>query len=204
MLAIWSVVPLPLWNLACTSGSFLFMYCWSLAWRIFSITLLACEMSTIMWSFQRPLALPFFGIGMKTDLFQSCGHCWVFQICWCIECSTLTASSFRILNSSAGISSPYYSAIKEKQNNAICSTVDGLRDCHTDWSKSEKDKYDIVYLWNLKKKQKTTESWWEKLKMIQTDQKIYWICGFWPLSTVGGNVNWCSLYRKHHGGSSKN
>ena len=34
----------------------------------------------------------FFGIGMKTDLFQSCGHCWVFQICWHIECSTLTAS----------------------------------------------------------------------------------------------------------------
>ena len=24
---------------------------------------------------------------MKTDLFQSCGHCWVFQICWHIECS---------------------------------------------------------------------------------------------------------------------
>ena len=42
----------------------------------------------------------FFGIGMKTDLFQSCGHCWVFQICWHIECSTLTASSFRIWNSS--------------------------------------------------------------------------------------------------------
>ena len=29
---------------------------------------------------------------MKTDLFQSCGHCWVFQICWHIECSTFTAS----------------------------------------------------------------------------------------------------------------
>ena len=27
-------------------------------------------------------ALPFFGIGMKTDLFHSCGHCWVLQICW--------------------------------------------------------------------------------------------------------------------------
>ena len=26
------------------------------------------------------LALSFFGIGMKADLFQSCGHCWVFQI----------------------------------------------------------------------------------------------------------------------------
>ena len=32
----------------------------------------------------------FFGIGMKTDLFQFCGHCWVFQICWHIECSTFT------------------------------------------------------------------------------------------------------------------
>ena len=42
---------------------------------------------------------------MKTDLFQSCGHCWVFQICWHIECSTFTASSFRIWNSSPGISS---------------------------------------------------------------------------------------------------
>ena len=43
---------------------------------------------------------------MKTDLFQSCGHCWVFQICWHIECSTFTASSLSIWNSSAGIPSP--------------------------------------------------------------------------------------------------
>ena len=43
---------------------------------------------------------------MKTDLFESCGHCWVFQICWHIECSTLTALSFRIWNSSARIPSP--------------------------------------------------------------------------------------------------
>ena len=43
---------------------------------------------------------------MKTDLFQSCGHCWVFQFCWHIECSTFTASSFRIWNSSTGIPSP--------------------------------------------------------------------------------------------------
>ena len=43
---------------------------------------------------------------MKTDLFQSCGHCWVFQICWHIECSTFTASSFRIWNSSTGIPWP--------------------------------------------------------------------------------------------------
>ena len=43
---------------------------------------------------------------MKTDLFQSCGHCWVLQICWHIEWSTFTASSFRIWNSSTGIPSP--------------------------------------------------------------------------------------------------
>ena len=43
---------------------------------------------------------------MKTDLFQSCGHCWVFQICWHMECSTFTASSFRIWDSSTGIPSP--------------------------------------------------------------------------------------------------
>ena len=39
---------------------------------------------------------------MKTDLLQSCGHCWVFQTCWHIECSSFTASSFRIWNSSTG------------------------------------------------------------------------------------------------------
>ena len=45
----------------------------------------------------------FFGIGMKTDLVQSCGHCWVFQICCPIECSTFTALSFWIRNSSIGV-----------------------------------------------------------------------------------------------------
>ena len=50
--------------------------------------------------------MSFFGTGMKTDVLQSCGHCWVFQICWHIECSTFTASFLRIWNSSAGIPSP--------------------------------------------------------------------------------------------------
>ena len=47
----------------------------SLAWRILSITLVGCEMSAIVQYFEHSLALPFFGIGMKTDLFQSRGHC---------------------------------------------------------------------------------------------------------------------------------
>ena len=62
-------------------------------------------MSSLLWQFEHSLASPFFGIGMKTDLFQSCGHCWVFQICWHIEWSTFTASSFRIWNSSIEIPS---------------------------------------------------------------------------------------------------
>ena len=33
-------------------------------------------------SSKRSLELPFLGIGMRIDIFQSCGHCWVFQICW--------------------------------------------------------------------------------------------------------------------------
>ena len=42
MLAIWSLVPLPFLKSAWTSGSSWLTYCWSLAWRILSITLLAC------------------------------------------------------------------------------------------------------------------------------------------------------------------
>ena len=42
MLAIWSLVPLPFLKPAWTSGSSQFTYCWSLAWRILSITLLVC------------------------------------------------------------------------------------------------------------------------------------------------------------------
>ena len=89
-----------------TSGCSQFMYCWSLAWRILSITLLVCEMSAIVQYFEHSLALPFFGIGMKPDLFQSCGHSWIFQICWHIQRRTFTAAFFRIWNSSTGIPSP--------------------------------------------------------------------------------------------------
>ena len=48
MLSFWSLVPLPFLNPASTSSSW-FVYHWSLAWRILSITLLACEMSATVW-----------------------------------------------------------------------------------------------------------------------------------------------------------
>ena len=47
----------------------------SLTWKILSITLLACEMTTILWQFEQFLALPYFGIRIKIDFFQSCGYC---------------------------------------------------------------------------------------------------------------------------------
>ena len=43
---------------------------------------------------------------MKSDLFHSWGHCWVFHICWHIKFSTFIASSFRVWNSSVEIPSP--------------------------------------------------------------------------------------------------
>ena len=45
------------------------------------------------------------GLKWKTELFQSCGHCWVFQMYCYDEYSTFTAS-FRIFNISAIILSP--------------------------------------------------------------------------------------------------
>ena len=104
MLTIWSLVPLAFLNPACTSGSSRFMYCWSLACKILSITLLAwneCN-CVIVWTF--------FGIALPWDWNEN----WSFPVlwpllsfpnCWHTEHSTLTASSLRIWNSSAGISS---------------------------------------------------------------------------------------------------
>ena len=40
------------------------------AWRIVCITFLACEMSAIVQQFEPSLALPFFGIVIKTDFLQ--------------------------------------------------------------------------------------------------------------------------------------
>ena len=57
MLATWSLVPMSFLNPAWTSGSSRFMYCWSLAWRISSICLLACETSAIVQYFEHSLAL---------------------------------------------------------------------------------------------------------------------------------------------------
>ena len=65
-----------------------------------------------MWNEHNCTAVgTFFGVALLWDwkqnwFFQSCSHWWVFQVCWHIECSSLTASSFRIWKRSNGIPSP--------------------------------------------------------------------------------------------------
>ena len=71
--------------------------------EMFSITLLACDMIAAVSSLNFIWHCP--SSGLENDRFQSCSHCWVFQICGHIEYSALTASSFRIWNSSTGIPS---------------------------------------------------------------------------------------------------
>ena len=72
MLAIWSLVPLPFLNLACTSESFQFTYCWSLAWRILSITLLVWDKRNCM------IVWTFFSIAFLWDWNEN----WFFPVLW--------------------------------------------------------------------------------------------------------------------------
>ena len=71
-----------------TIWKFLVHVLWKPSLTNFSISLLVCEMSTFVQEFEHSLELPFSGNGAKTDLFQPYSHCWVFQICWHIECNT--------------------------------------------------------------------------------------------------------------------
>ena len=59
--------------------------------------------------------------------------------------------------------------------------MDEPRDCHSQWSKTEKDKYyDITYMWNLKKRYK-----WIYLQNryrvtdVETKLELLWSKGGW-------------------------
>ena len=62
----------------------------------------------------------------------------------------------------------YYLATKNKWNNAIHSNMNGPRNDHTKWSKSDRGRqisYDIyTYMWNLKK--------WYKWTYLQTRDRL--------------------------------
>ena len=68
-----SVVPLPFLTAAWTSGSSQFMYCWSLDWRVLSITLLECGDEcdcVVIWAF--------FGVAFPWDWNEN----WPFPVLW--------------------------------------------------------------------------------------------------------------------------
>ena len=103
MLAIWFPVPLPFLNPTWTSGSSQFTYCWSLTWRILRIILLACEIVQLCGSLSILWHCLSLGLEWKLNFSSpvATGEFSNFAGIW-----TLTGSSFRIWNSSAGILSP--------------------------------------------------------------------------------------------------
>ena len=78
IMAIWCLVPLPFLNPAWTSGSSWFMYCWSLAWRILSITLLACISIALLDEYNCAAVWAFFGTAFLCD----CNENWPFPVLW--------------------------------------------------------------------------------------------------------------------------
>ena len=142
MLAIWSAVPLPILNPAWTFGKFS-------VHRLLKSSLENFEhyFASVWDECNCVLVWTFFSIGMKTDLFQSCGHCWVFQISWHIECNTFTASSFRIWNSSTGIPSlpvALFVVMLSKDHLTSYSRMSGVNSKFTSWNTSS-----ILYLLKL-------------------------------------------------------
>ena len=60
---------------------------------------------------------------------------------------------------------------KKEWNNAICSNIDGPRDCHTEWIKSDREReisYDITYMQNLKRNDTN-----ECIYKTETDSQTY-------------------------------
>ena len=86
MWAIWSLAPLPFINPACISGSSQFTYCWSLAWRILSMTLLvnvvALQSLSHVWFFVNPWTAAC--QASLSFIFSQSVFLW-FNICWIIE-----------------------------------------------------------------------------------------------------------------------
>ena len=97
---------LPFLKPAWKSGSSRFVYCWSLAWRILGITLLACEMSALCTSLNILLHCLFLGLEWKLIFSSLVTTAEFSKFVGMFEYSTFTAPSFRIWNCSTGIPSP--------------------------------------------------------------------------------------------------
>ena len=157
---------------------------------------------------------------MKTYLFQSCGHCWVFQICWHVECSTFKALSFRIWNSSTGIPSPplalfvvmLYKALKWKWSRSVVSDSLQPVDCSPPSSSIHGILQARILEWvaisffsNVQKYHYTViqflaaYEWLIGSTQLRYFENIYWQVAQWTisaLSTIGNRV--INVYKFNH------
>ena len=86
MLEIWSLVPRPLRNPACSARSSRSRIGRSLSLMMCSRILLRWEINAIVLLFLHSMTSPFLGSVRKSEFFQTAGHLFVFQIllqrCW--------------------------------------------------------------------------------------------------------------------------
>ena len=78
----------------------------------------------------------------------------------------------------------YYSVVRKEENNAICSTMDEPRECHTEWSKSDREGeilYDSPYMWNLNSND-SNEHTYKTETGSQTSRTSLWL----PMGRMGG------------------
>ena len=77
--SVFSKTSLNIWNfmVSCIAEAWLGEFWALLYWRVRCVQL--CNNLSIIW---HCLSL---GLKWKLTFFQSCGHCWIFQICWHIE-----------------------------------------------------------------------------------------------------------------------
>ena len=118
----------------------------------------------VVWAF---LALPFFGIGMKTGLFQSCGHCWVFQIGWYSEHSPPCMCQHSLLRTVLSMNGTKYQALPPAWGELMSSTHCVLmRYFLKDWIGLQKNFQYSPFLGGLKK-----PSWGIKISKLKKKTK---------------------------------
>ena len=62
---------------------------------------------------------------------------------------------------------------KKEENIAMCSNMDGPRDYHTKWSKSDRERQIyIAYMWNLKKNDTNKLIYRKKNKLTEVENKL--------------------------------
>ena len=82
---------------------------------------------------------------------------------------------------------------KKEQNWVICRDMDGPRDCHTEWSKSEREKqilYINAYMWNLEKWYRWTGLQGRSRGTDIENKRVDTKGGKWREGGGGGGKNW--------------